>query len=47
MTPRKEIGRAGGGHSEEQKGGIQLDAGPTPVDGPTGKKKKEGLVRKW
>jgi hypothetical protein len=36
--------KAGGGDGEEHKGGVQLDVGPTLVDGPTGKKKKEGLV---
>ncbi len=44
MDPQvRREGRAGGGDGEEHKGGVQLDAGPTPVDGPPGKN-KEGLV---
>ncbi len=41
LPPGKE--GTGGGDGEEHKGGVQLDARPTPVDGPTGKK-KERLV---
>ncbi len=43
MDPQVRTRKAGGGDGEEHKGGVQLDARPTPVDGPTGKN-KEGLI---
>jgi hypothetical protein len=46
MDPQVRTRKGWGGDGEEHKGGVQLDAEPTPVDGPQVRTRK-GWWKRW